>query len=167
MFLRLPGGTETSSINGIGRNSVDRSFLAPEFPAHHAHVCGVVVRNLRNIQSFDFLVAGLRHLEGGRQIGPELKAVHAALGIAFRHLLVNDAAARGHPLHVSRRNGATVPHAVAMFDRAGQNISNCFDTAVRVPGKSGQVILGNVIAEVVEQQERIEFGGVTKTEGAA
>jgi hypothetical protein len=60
-----------------------------------------------------------------------------------------------------------VAHAVAVLDGSGQHVGDGLDAAVRVPGKAGQVILGNVVAEIVEQQERIEIGGVAEAECAA
>src|SRR6202022_4132243 len=42
-----------------------------------------------------------------------------------------------------------------------------FDPAVRMPGKSGEIIFGDVITKIVEQQERIEFCRVAEAECAA
>jgi hypothetical protein len=36
-----------------------------------------------------------------------------------------------------------------------------------MPGKPGQVLLRDVIAEVIEEEERIELGGVTESERTA
>jgi len=44
--------------------------------------------------------------------------VHAALHIALRHLLMHDAAARGHPLHVAGAKHTAIAEAVAVLDRA-------------------------------------------------
>ncbi len=57
---------------------------------------------VRNIGRLHFLVARRCHLQRRRQVRPQLKAVHAARRVALRHLLVNDPAARRHPLHVAR-----------------------------------------------------------------
>ena len=38
---------------------------------------------------------------------------------------------------------------------------------MRMPGKAGAVVVGPVVAEIVQQQERIEFGGIAEAEGAA
>ena len=40
------------------------------------------------------------------------------------------------------------------------------DPAVRVPGEPGEVVLRPVVAEVVEEEERIESLGLAKAEGA-
>ena len=80
---------------------------------------------------------------------------------------MNDPPAGRHPLYVASGDGAAVPHAVAMLHGAGKDIRDGFDAAVGVPRKACQVIGGHVVAEVVEQQERIEIGGVAETERAA
>ena len=38
--------------------------------------------------------------------------------------------------------------------------------AVRMPGKSRQVVVRIVVAEIVQQQKRIEILGLAETEGA-
>ena len=93
--------------------------------------------------------------------------MHAALRVAARHLLMHDAAARRHPLHVARAEHALVAEAVAVIDLAGQHISDRLDAAMRMPGKAGLVLVGIVVAEIVQQQERIELLGVAEAEGAA
>ena len=101
------------------------------------------------------------------KIGPQLEAVHAAACVALGHFLMNDAAAGGHPLHVAGGDGAVVAHAVAVLDGSGEHVGDGLDAAMRMPGKSGEIVFGNVVAEVVEQEEGIEVGGVAETEGAA
>ena len=87
--------------------------------------------------------------------------------VALGHLLVDDAAAGGHPLDVAGGDGAVVAHAVAMLDGSGEDVGDGLDAAMRVPGEAGQIILGNVVAEIVEQQERIEVGCCrSRTRGA-
>ncbi len=80
---------------------------------------------------------------------------------------MDDAAARRHPLDVAGGDGAAVSHAVAMLHGSRENVGDGFDAAVRMPREAGQIILGNVVAEIVEQQERIEIGGVAEAECAA
>jgi hypothetical protein len=160
----LPGGTERARIGG---DALHRAALAPEVAADHAHAGAIVIDDLGNLRSLDVLVARRGHLQRLRQIRPKLEAVHAALGVALWHLLVHDAAARGHPLHVAGAERALVAQAVAVVDGAGQDIGDGLDAAVRVPGKAGAVVVGPVVAEIIEQQERIEFTGLAKTEGAA
>ena len=114
----------------------------------------------------DVLVARRRHLQRRGQVRPQLEAVHAALRVTLRHLLVEDAAAGGHPLHVAGAQRAAVAEAVAVLDRAGQHVGDGLDAAVRMPREAGPVVLGPVVAEIVEQQERVELAGVAEAEGA-
>jgi len=93
--------------------------------------------------------------------------MHAAGLIALGHFLVDNAAARRHPLHVACGDGAAIAHAIAMFHCAGEDVGDGLDAAVRMPRKAGQVVLRNVVTEVVEQQERVEFGCVAEAERAA
>ena len=55
----------------------------------------------RDVGGGQAAVAGRHHLQGGREVGPELEAVHGAVGVALGHLLVDDAGAGRHPLHVA------------------------------------------------------------------
>ena len=50
-----------------------------------------------------------------------------------------------------------VAEAVAVLDGAGEDVGDRLDAAVRMPGKAREVVLGTVVAEVVEQQERVEL----------
>ena len=86
--------------------------------------------------------------------------------VALGHLLVQDAAAGRHPLHVAGGHFAFVAQTVAVLDRAGQHISDGLDPAVRMPGKSRQIIVWIVVAEIVQQQKRIEILGLAEPEGA-
>ena len=63
----------------------------------------------------------------------------------------------GHPLHVAGAERAAVAQAVAVLDGAGEHVGDGLDAAVRMPRKAGEVVVGPVVAEIVEQQERIEF----------
>ena len=85
-------------------------------------------------------------------------------GVALRHLLVQDAAARRHPLHVAGAERAPVAEAVAVLDGARQHVGDGLDAAMRMPREAGEVVVGPVVAEVVEQQERIELGRVAEAE---
>src|SRR5579864_667733 len=92
--------------------------------------------------------------------------MHAALLIALRHLLVQDSAACGHPLHVAGGHLALVAEAIAVFNRTGKHIGDGLDPAMRMPGKSRQVVCGIVVAEIVQQQKWIELLGLAEAEGA-
>jgi hypothetical protein len=54
-----------------------------------------------------------------------------------------------------------------MFDRACEHVGDRLDAAVRVPREPGEVVVRILVAEVVQQQERIEVARVAETEGAA
>src|SRR5262249_43123 len=96
--------------------------------------------------------------------GPELKPVHAACLVALRHFLVNDAAAGCHPLDVPGTDRSAVTQTVAMFHRAGKHVGDCFDAAMRVPRKAGQVILRNIVSEIIQQKGGIVIGRLAEAE---
>ena len=54
-----------------------------------------------------------------------------------------------------------------MLNIACEHVSDGLDAAVRMPRKAGAILFRPVIAEIVEQQKRIELGGVSKAERAA
>ncbi len=113
------------------------------------------------------LVAGRRHLERRREVGPELEPVHPPVGVALGHLLVEDAAARRHPLDVTGPDDPLVPQAVLVLHGSGEHVGDRLDAAVRVPRESGPVVVRPVAAEVVEQEEGIELRGFAEPERAA
>ncbi len=92
--------------------------------------------------------------------------MHPAMLIALGHLLVQNAAAGGHPLHVAGGHLALVAKAVAVLHRAGKHVCDGLDPAVWMPGKSRNVIFWILIAEIVQQQERIEVFGFAEAKGA-
>src|SRR5271169_64047 len=93
--------------------------------------------------------------------------MHAACLIALRHLLVNDAAARSHPLHIAQADDAAIANAVSMRYGSGQHVSDRLDSPVRMPRESSQIVFRNIVAEIVQKEERIEVFCVSKAEGAA
>ena len=154
-------------IARVGGDALDRAALAPEIAAHHAHAGAVVIDDFGDFGGLDVLIARRRHLQRRRQIGPELEAVHAALLVALRHFLMQDAAAGRHPLHVAGAEIAAIAQAVAVLDVAGEHIGDGLDAAMRMPREAGEIFVRPVVAEIVEQQERVEFGGVAEAERAA
>ena len=92
--------------------------------------------------------------------------MHTPSRVALGHFLVEDSAAGGHPLHVAGGHFALVAETVAVLDRASEYVGDRLDPAVRMPGKSRQVIFRILIAEVVQQQKRIEILGFAEAEGA-
>src|SRR3984893_3348683 len=93
--------------------------------------------------------------------------MHPARKVSFRHLLMDDAAARRHPLNVAGRDGTAVAHAIAVLNSSRQDIRDGFDPAMRVPREPSQIILGNVVAEIVQEKEWIEVGCIAESESAA
>ena len=126
----------------------------------------VLQRHFRDIGRLDVPVAGRHHLLAGRQVGPELEPPHGAGGAHLRHLLVDDAAAGGHPLHIPGADGPLVAHAVAMFHQPFQHVGDGLDAAVRMPGESGQVLVRVGGMEIVQHQEGIELRHLGIAEGA-
>ena len=76
---------------------------------------------------------------------------------------MQDAAAGRHPLHVAGAEIAAVAEAVAVLDGPGQHIGNGLDAAMRMPRETGPIIVRPVVAEIVEQQERIELGSYCRS----
>src|SRR5262249_24829842 len=89
-----------------------------------------------------------------------------AMRVALRHLLMHDAAPGRHPLHVSGAKRAAIAKAVAVVDGTGEHIGDRLDAAVRMPGETGEIVLGLLITEIVEEQERIEFARIAEAEGS-
>ena len=92
--------------------------------------------------------------------------MHAAALVAARHLLMQDAAARSHPLHIARAEAAAVAEAVAVLDAAGEDVGDRLDPAVRMPREALEIIVRPLVAKVVEEQERIELGRIAEAERA-
>src|ERR1700682_5066240 len=86
--------------------------------------------------------------------------------VSLGHLLVNDPAARRHPLDVACRDRSLVTHAVAVLHRSREHIRNRLDPAVRMPWKPRQIIFRHVVAEIIQQQERVELRSVAETKSA-
>src|SRR6516165_5073762 len=91
--------------------------------------------------------------------------MHPATRIPLRHLLVENAASGRHPLYVSGAEGAPIAEAVAVIHRASQHIRAGLDAPVRVPWKPRAVVVGAIIAEIIQQQERVEVAGIAESEG--
>src|SRR5262245_38200611 len=93
--------------------------------------------------------------------------MHTPARVALRHFLVQDSAARGHPLHIPGAELATVPQAVAMIDRPCQHVGDSLDPAMRMPREAHAVIIRPLVAEVIQQQERVELVGRAEAKCAA
>ena len=92
--------------------------------------------------------------------------MHLAARVAQGHFLMQDARSGGHPLHRSRPKPATIAKAVGMLDRARQHICDGLDPAMGMPRKAVAVEHGVVVAEIIEQQERVQLGRVLEAKGA-
>src|SRR6185295_16825147 len=86
--------------------------------------------------------------------------------IALRHLLVEDAAARSHPLHVAGAEAAAIAEAVAVRHLTGEDVGDRLDAAMRMPREAGEIVGRVLVAEIVEQQKRIELARVAEAECA-
>src|SRR5271163_2663845 len=79
---------------------------------------------------------------------------------------MDDAASGRHPLNFAGGDCAAVSEAVAVLDRAGEDIRDGFDAAVGMPRKPGKVVIRNVVSEIVQEQKRIELRRPAEAEGA-
>ncbi len=92
--------------------------------------------------------------------------MHATFGVTLGHLLMDDAAAGGHPLDVTGRERTDVAKAVAVVHGTGKHVGDRFDAAMRMPRETRHVVGRFLSPEVIEQQERIKIGRVAEAEGA-
>jgi hypothetical protein len=54
-----------------------------------------------------------------------------------------------------------------VIDGSRKDIGDGLNAAMRMPGESGKVIFRNIIAEVIEEEERVEIRGSPEPERAA
>src|SRR5262249_33912842 len=160
--LAQPWGKPDVEVARFGGYPLHRAAPAPKVAADDAHTRAIVIDHLGDVGRLDVLVARRRHLERRGQVGPQLKAMHATATVALGHFLVEDAAAGGHPLHVTGSERSLVAEAVLMLDGSGEHVGYGLNTPVRMPGKSGAIVIDAVVAKIVEQQERIERGGIAE-----
>jgi hypothetical protein len=99
------------------------------------------------------LVAGRGHLLAAGQVHPQLQGVRVF--VAEGKLTVDDAAARGHPLHVTRPEHTGAAQVVAVLKCAVEHDSHRLQPAVRVPfeARIREPVFG-------KQQERVGEGEV-------
>ena len=153
-------------VDGVGRNPLHRAGLPPEGTADDSGRDAVILPDLRDLSRCHLLIPGGGHLEGRREVRPQLEPVHPARRVALGHLLVEDPAPRRHPLDVPGGDGPAIPHAVAVLHRSRENVGDRLDAPVGMPREAGQVIVRIVIAEIIEQEERVELGRVAEAERA-
>src|SRR5579872_161535 len=80
---------------------------------------------------------------------------------------MDDPLSRCHPLHVTGGNCTPVSHAIAVINGSREDVSNCFDAPVRMPWEPCQIIFRHIVPKIVEKQEGVKIGGISKPEGAA
>src|SRR5437016_4631022 len=90
--------------------------------------------------------------------------MHPPGRVALRHFLMNDPASRRHPLHITAGNSTAISHAIAVLHGSREDVRNGLDPAVRMPRKTRQILLRNVVAKVVQEEKRVEIRSVAETE---
>ncbi len=120
----------------------------------------------RDLVSLDVAIRGRLHLLLCRQVDPELKAAHAA-SFLLRHLGVDDAAARGHPLHAAALEFARMPQVILVPHVAIEHVGHRFETAVGVCREARNIVVGILGRKMVEHQERVEPGPSGLSQAAA
>jgi hypothetical protein len=53
-----------------------------------------------------------------------------------------------------------------VLDRTGEDVGDGFDAAMRVPGEAFELVLGVFVAEVIEEEKRVEVFGFAEAERA-
>ena len=99
-----PAGSRRSKYCGsVERPTIgpDDSHLAlPQCSGDHARLAPAGQRDGRDLARRNLAVGRRLHLFARRQVDPQLEAAHPSLGL-LRHLGVDDAARRRHPLHAA------------------------------------------------------------------
>jgi len=128
-------------------------------PRDDPHLAGVIRQIDRGDPVVgDALVVRYGHLFPGGQVDPQLHHLEraAARGVVGRvELFVDDAAGRGHPLHVALADHAAGAGGVAVFDLAGIDDRDGLEAAVRMAADPAPFAGGRKLHRrgVVEQQE--------------
>src|SRR4030095_14349893 len=131
----------------------------------HANARTGVDLGLGQTISAQLAVLWAAHLVARRQVEPELQPGDA-LGAHLGHLLVQDAAARAHPLDVAGSDRPAVPERIAVGDLAVADERHRLDAAVRVIGEACFVVGGLRRLEVIEQEKGIEVVEAARAEAA-
>ncbi len=150
------GGKRDIEVGRVCEDVPNRAGLALHLSSDDPDSRAVGPDDLGNLHRGDVLVTRPGHLELRGQVHPDLEPVQPTRS-DLGHLLVHDAAARRHPLHVAGPDHAGVPEAVPVLDPAVEHVGDRFDSAVRVHGESGDVVVRALRAEVIEEEERVEM----------
>ena len=152
------------------REGVGGTAYAVEFARDDTDVPAAAVRQRhpRDVRLRDRLIPGRRHLLRARQVHPELHHVHAPAAPGERLLvvlLVEDAGARRHPLHVARADDSRVAGVVPVRDRTFPGEGHRLEATVRVPAHAALAAGGGgelFARAVVHEHERADpLGGET------
>ena len=147
------------------------ALVSVDLAGDDAHEAAAVVRGEQgHLAAADVLVARVRHLHRPGQVDPQLEAVeqptgqHERLG---RHLDVQQARARGHPLGVTVGDRATATVAVPVLEGAVDDVGDGLEAAVRVPGSALGLARGVLdLTHLVHVDERVERRQVDPGEGS-
>src|SRR6266540_3584227 len=166
LLERAPGRYRDVEVLGLGVDLLHRAPHPVDLAGDHPDLDPVRARPQWDLRGGDVLVTRARHLELRRQVHPDLEPVEPPRP-DLRHLLVQDAAPGGHPLHVARADDAGVPEAVLVGDTAAEHVRDRLDPAVRVDREPGDVVVWIVRAEVIEQEEGVQVIEVAGGDAAA
>src|SRR5207302_4408440 len=140
-----------------------RSLCAAELAGNDAHRAAVLRQaHYRDVLRKQRLVARRGHLRFRWQVHPQLQRLEAAAAPRERravHLLVQQARAGGHPLHVAGPNAPAVAGGILVVDLALEHDSNRLEAAVRMPAHAARLLARREVgrAGMVEQQEGREL----------
>ena len=149
----------------------DAGALVPvELTGDDAHQRAAVgAGEQRDVAAADVLVARGRHLHRLRQVDPQLEAVEEPTGDherLRRHLDVQQAGARRHPLGVAVADRAATTVGVLVHEGAVDDVGDGLEAAVGVPrGALGLARRVLDLTHLVHVDERVERGEVDAGEG--
>ena len=155
--LSVPRSRRQSHIeeDRRGDRSLDRALDAQGFAGDHRHADALPVGDDRNLPRRDVAIGRRVHLVARGQVQPQLEALHQAV-LLFRHLGMDDAARRGHPLDVSGAQLALVARAVPVAYSPGQEVGHGLEAAVRMSGEAADVLAGIIGAERIQHEKRVQ-----------
>ncbi len=123
-------------------------------------------RHPRDLARGNVAIAGRLHFFLRWKIEPQLEPAHAALAL-LRHLGVDDAARRRHPLHVAGAEIPAVAQMILVAHVAVEHVGDRFESAVRMRWEARDVIVRVIGVELIEHQERIHILAALAAEAAA
>ena len=145
-------------VHDVNENLWGRYLGAPiveESTGDNRRVARRAEVTLRQGVALQVLVLRRAQLLSGREVYPELKPGEEP-SILLRHLAVDEASTRGHPLGAAPPNQARVPAAVPVLHGAFEHDGDRLEPAVGMVGKALDVRRGIIGVKAVEEDERIE-----------